>query len=118
MKRRVQGELIETNLCIITFARTKIPNLIKLADWHHEIVQQYIPNPIRCNNYQRFDRTKKWCWKTDEICARVAELTTKLIIVQLNRDAQVAVELTLPITSGVMLSNLDVKLKQPWQESI
>ena len=48
----------------------------------------------------------------------VAELATKLIIVQLNRDAQIAVELTLPITSGVMLTYLDVKLKQPWQESI
>ena len=39
MKKQVQGELIETNRYIITFARTKIPNLIKLADWHHEIVQ-------------------------------------------------------------------------------
>ena len=48
----------------------------------------------------------------------VAELATMLVIVQLNRDAQIAVELTLPITSGVMLTYLDVKLKQPWQEGI
>ena len=34
----------------------------------------------------------------------VAELAIKLIIVQLNRDAQIAVERTLPITSGVMLT--------------
>ena len=69
MKRLVQGELIETNRYIITFAGTKIPNLIKLADWHHEIVQQYIPNPISCNNCQKFGHTKKWCRKADEICA-------------------------------------------------
>ena len=48
----------------------------------------------------------------------VAELATKLIVVRLKRDAQIAVELTLPIISGVMLTNVDVKLKQPWQESI
>ena len=39
----------------------------------------------------------------------VAELATKLIIVQLNSDAQAAVELTLPITSGVMLTYFDVR---------
>ena len=39
----------------------------------------------------------------------VAELATKLVIVQLNRDAQITVELTLLITSGVMLTYLDVR---------
>ena len=48
----------------------------------------------------------------------VAELATKLVIIQLNRDAQIPVELALPITLGVMLTYLDVKFKQPWQESL
>ena len=48
----------------------------------------------------------------------VAEQATMLIIVQINHDAEIAVELILPITTGVMLTYLDVKLTQPWQESI
>ena len=48
----------------------------------------------------------------------VAELVTKQIIVQLYRHVQIAVVLTLPLTTGVMVTYLDVKLKKTWQENI
>ena len=35
MKRRENGELLAAHRYILTFNRTKLPSLIKLASWHH-----------------------------------------------------------------------------------
>ena len=92
--------------------------IIKLADWHHEIVDQDITNSVRCISWEKFGHTKKWCRERDEICLCCARKGHQSNIVQLNQDAQIAVELALPITTGVMLSSLVVKLMQPLQWSI
>ena len=56
MKTKVNNVLIDTNRYILTFQRTKLPTLIKLTDWHHEIIEMYIPQPSRC---QKFGHYKK-----------------------------------------------------------
>ena len=33
---------------IITFRRTELLSLLKIADWQHEIVDQYIPIYLKC----------------------------------------------------------------------
>ena len=38
MKKRVKGELVETHRHIITFNRTKLPSLIKMAEWHMKLL--------------------------------------------------------------------------------
>lgn len=61
MKKKVDGKLIETHRYVITFKKTKLPSLIKLADWHRELVDLYIPTPLRCNRCQKLGHTKNWC---------------------------------------------------------
>lgn len=73
MKRKVDGDLVDTHRYILTFSLTKLPSLVKLAEWHREIVSIYIPKPMRCINCQRLGHTKKWCRRTKQTCARCGE---------------------------------------------
>ena len=68
MTRRFEGETIPTNRYILDFNKTDLPPLISLTDWHHEIVEQYIPRPMQCTNCRNFGHTKKWCRKETEVC--------------------------------------------------
>ena len=70
MKRRVYGDLVDTHRYILTFNRTELPPLIRLADWHHEPIDLYIPPPLRCQQCQRLSHTKKWCHRTEITCSR------------------------------------------------
>lgn len=70
MKKKTQNGLENTNRYIITFNRTKLQSLIKLAEWHREIVEMYIPTPMRCGQCQRLGHAKKWCRRTSTACSR------------------------------------------------
>lgn len=73
MKRRIGNELTETNRYILTFNRTELPRIIKITDWHHEIIDLYIPTPMRCLKCQRFGHLKKWCRREEEVCVNCGE---------------------------------------------
>ena len=70
IKRKVENELRDTNRYIITFNRTKLPPLLKLTEWHHEIVETYVPKPARCTRCQTFGHFRKWCNKDRDLCVR------------------------------------------------
>ena len=69
MKHTVDGRLVDSHRYVLTFNRTKLPSLIKLADWHREIVNMYIPTLLKCTKCQRLAHTKNWCRRTEENCA-------------------------------------------------
>lgn len=73
MKHRVDGQFTYSNRYIFTFERTTLPRLLKLAEWHHEIVELYIPTPIQCKKCYGLGHTKNWCRCNFEICARCGE---------------------------------------------
>ena len=73
MKRRVNGVLKDTHRHIITFNKPDLPQVIKLTDWHHELIDLYIPNPMRCMNCKRLGHTKKWCRRSSPTCSKCAE---------------------------------------------
>merc|ERR1712105_99475 len=58
---------------IITFDKPDLPQVIKLTDWHHELIDLFIPNPMRCMNCKRLGHTKKWCRRTSPTCSNCAE---------------------------------------------
>lgn len=35
------NELIQTNSCILTFKKHQLPSVIKLSQWHNEVVHEY-----------------------------------------------------------------------------
>ena len=70
MKWKVENELKDTDRYVMTFNRTKLPSLIKLTEWHHEIVEAYIPKPARCTKCQKFGHFRKWCRKEKDVCVR------------------------------------------------
>ena len=74
MKKRINGQHVDTHRYILTFSRTKLPSLIKLAEWHREIIDLYTPTPLRCAKCQRLDHTKNWCRRADETCSRCGEV--------------------------------------------
>lgn len=69
MKTRVNGELIDTHRYILTFERTRLPKVVKLAEWHHELVNLYVPRPMRCTRCQRLGHTRKRCRRDRDSCS-------------------------------------------------
>lgn len=67
IKRKVGDNLVDTNLCILTFKLSILPPDIKFGHYH-VLVETYIPSPLRCLNCFRFGHTRKHC-KNDRICA-------------------------------------------------
>ena len=73
MKARINGELQETHRYILTFNQPNPPTAIKLADWHHEAVDLYIPKPMRCVKCWKFGHTQKRCRRENPVCLQCAE---------------------------------------------
>ena len=73
MQRKINGELIPTHRYILTFSTPELPRTIKLADWHHELVDMYIPTPMQCTRCQKLGHTQKWCRKEAPTCARCSQ---------------------------------------------
>lgn len=65
--KKVNGNLNETGLLILTFASTTLPNHIMIG-YEKTTVRQYIPTPLRCNNCFRFGHTFKVC-KSEKTCS-------------------------------------------------
>ena len=70
MKTRVNHNLVDTHRYIITFNQTEIPRTISLTDWHHELVELYVPRPMRCTKCQRFGHTHKRCRSNQSVCVQ------------------------------------------------
>ena len=73
MKRRTGNGFSDTNRYILTFNRTELPRIIQITDWHYEVVELYIPPPMKCMKCQRFGHLKKWCKREAEVCVRCGE---------------------------------------------
>lgn len=72
IKRRFNGELVDTALCILTFKLSVLPDHIKFG-FHQIPVKMYIPNPLRCLNCFKYGHSRKYC-KSLRICAQCSEL--------------------------------------------
>ncbi|XP_055931848.1 uncharacterized protein LOC129962135 [Argiope bruennichi] len=68
---RRDGQLLDTKHLILTFHSPKLPEYI-YAGYMKLPVRQYIPNPLRCFQCQRFGHSKVNCRGT-VTCARCAE---------------------------------------------
>ena len=73
MKRRENGELVETHRHIITFNKSEPPRTIRITDWHYELVDLYIPTPMQCTKCQKLGHTQKYCRREGHVCARCAQ---------------------------------------------
>lgn len=71
IKKRVNGELLDTALCVFTFKLSSLPEILKVG-FHHCPVKLYIPNPLRCLNCFKYGHTKKFC-KDERVCALCSE---------------------------------------------
>ena len=72
IKRKINGELKDTALCILTFKMSYLPPYINFG-FHRIPVQIYIPNPLRCLNCFKFGHPRKYC-KKERVCAQCSEL--------------------------------------------
>ena len=73
MKKRVNGELQDTHRYIITFKKPDLPRSIRITKWHHELVDTYIPKPMRCSKCQRIGHTQKFCRREQTVCVKCGE---------------------------------------------
>ena len=73
MKTKVNGTLQESHRYIITFDRPDPPGAIKIVDWHHELIELYIPKPMRCVKCWRLGHTQKRCRRQHLVCAQCGE---------------------------------------------
>ena len=74
MKMWVQGQLKETDRYILTFDRPDPPGTIKLSDWHRELVELFIPRPMRCSKCWKLGHTHKHCRAPELVCYQCAEV--------------------------------------------
>lgn len=71
LRRNVSGNLVDTKTVLLTF-EDSLPTHIYLGYTHIEVTP-YVPNPMRCNNCQKFGHTLKNCRKTSPVCSFCAE---------------------------------------------
>ncbi|XP_073821267.1 uncharacterized protein [Musca autumnalis] len=64
--KKVEEELVETGLVIITFSTITLPDSLKIG-YETANVRPYIPLPMICLNCQRFGHSSKYC-KNNRIC--------------------------------------------------
>ena len=53
---------------IITFKSSTLPALIRLSQWHYEIVDQYVPSPMRYRKCQKLGHSKNQCRSQQFTC--------------------------------------------------
>ena len=61
-------DIIQTNTYILTFERQEFPRIIKLSQWHSELVEDYKERPQHCYKCQRFSHIAKYCRDTTYSC--------------------------------------------------
>ena len=66
-----EGKLIETNTYIMTFDQPKIPEKIKVG-YTMERVEQFIPNPLRCYNCQKYGPHEDNC-RGRQVCGKCSQ---------------------------------------------
>ena len=66
-----EGKLFETNTYIMTFDQPKIPERIKVG-YIMERVEQFIPNPLRCYNCQKYGHHEDNC-RGRQVCGKCAQ---------------------------------------------
>ena len=66
-----EGKLIKTNAYIMTFDQPKIPEKIKVGNTM-ERVEQFIRNPLRCYNCQKYGHHEDSC-RGRQLCGRCAQ---------------------------------------------
>jgi len=57
---------------LLTFKASSTPALIKLNQWHCELVEEYTPSPMRCKKCQKLGHTKNQCRNKEIVCERCA----------------------------------------------
>lgn len=74
IKRKQQdGSLADTGLFVLTFNLSQLPKFID-AGYQLLEVRQYIPNPRRCFNCQRFGHGAKHCRQQPGTCGKCADV--------------------------------------------
>ena len=73
MKTKINGTLMNSHRYILTFESDRLPRVIKLAEWHHELVEVYIPRPLRCIKCQKLGHLKKFCRRATGSCANCCQ---------------------------------------------
>ena len=68
VKIKKNGNFIPTNTYILDFDTPKPPEKIKIG-YYYLKVEQFIPNPLRCFNCQRFGHSSDRC-KNEKVCFR------------------------------------------------
>ncbi|GFV72324.1 uncharacterized protein TNCV_637861 [Trichonephila clavipes] len=69
---RRDGQVLKTKYLILTFATPDLPQSVKVVYLHCPI-RPYIPNPLRCFQFQRFRHSKTTC-RGQPTCARCVEV--------------------------------------------
>ena len=72
MKRKIDGDLINTGTIILTFESCDLPKNVKIG-WTSFEVRKYIPDPRQCFQCQKFNHGSKTCRSQVEVCNRCGE---------------------------------------------
>lgn len=74
MKTRTNGIEKDSGTFILSFKGSSPPALVRLNEWHCEIVDPYTPFPMRCKRCQKLGHTKNQCRSEAESCERCGVL--------------------------------------------
>ena len=61
---------IVTDTYIVWFNKHELPKVVKVTDWHYEVVEEYKQRPQQCFNCQRYGHVAKYCRRIEKTCVR------------------------------------------------
>lgn len=73
MKKKTKEGLVDTGLFVLTFDLSQLPTHIDAA-YNLLEVREYVPNPRRCFNCQRYGHGAKYCKQQPGTCGNCAEV--------------------------------------------
>lgn len=72
-KIKKNGEWTNTDMYFITFALMERPQILKITDWHHELVEEYKEKPRQCINCYKYGHVAKHCRKKETTCMKCGQ---------------------------------------------
>ena len=74
IKINKNGGKLATNTYVLTFNRITLPRIVRITDWHHELIEEYQHKPRMGYKCQKFGHVMKFCRQEQTTCSNCSQV--------------------------------------------